>query len=56
MQQGRCFIRQDRPKQYTHPRASGGISDDILVADEEFWVGERGSEDEKCIAFFTASQ
>jgi hypothetical protein len=29
---------------------------DILVADEDFWVGERASEDEKCIAFFTASQ
>jgi hypothetical protein len=28
----------------------------ILVADEEFRVGERGSEDEKRIAFFTASQ
>jgi hypothetical protein len=28
----------------------------ILIADEEFRVGERASEDEKCIAFFTASQ
>jgi hypothetical protein len=28
----------------------------ILIAPEEFRVGERGSEDEKCIAFFTASQ
>jgi hypothetical protein len=28
----------------------------ILVADEDFRVGERASEDEKCIAFFTASQ
>jgi hypothetical protein len=29
---------------------------DILIADEEFRVGERGSEDEKWIAFFIASQ
>jgi agmatine deiminase len=28
----------------------------ILVADEDFRVGERGREDEKCIAFSTASQ
>jgi hypothetical protein len=28
----------------------------ILIADEDFRVGERASEDEKCIAFFTASQ
>jgi hypothetical protein len=28
----------------------------ILIADEDFRGGERGSEDEKCIAFSTASQ
>jgi hypothetical protein len=28
----------------------------VLIADEEFRVGERASEDEKCNAFFTASQ
>jgi hypothetical protein len=35
---------------------TGAVRPFILVADEEFRVGERGSEDEKCIAFFTASQ
>jgi hypothetical protein len=37
-------------------RSSKRYSRHILIADEEFRVGERASEDEKCIAFFTASQ
>jgi hypothetical protein len=28
----------------------------ILIADEDFRVSKRASEDEKCNAFFTASQ
>jgi hypothetical protein len=32
------------------------VDEYILVADEDFRVGERASEDEKCIAFFTVSQ
>jgi hypothetical protein len=36
--------------------SGSGIAHRILVADEEFRVVERASEDEKCIAFFTASQ
>jgi hypothetical protein len=48
---GRASLRVGAADEAIHRIGVKGI----LIADEDFRVGERGSEDEKCIAFFTAS-